>query len=74
VMQVCLRRLSPFAVRPGEGPLLEPTAGVQPVRREPLFMPHYGPLPAVAQPAQLGRVGMWRGGGRPGMSVSAPFV
>ena len=24
--------------------------------------------------AGLGRVGMWRGGGRPGMSVAAPFV
>jgi hypothetical protein len=35
-----LRRVSPFAVQPGEGPLTERTAGVQPVRREQVFMPH----------------------------------
>jgi hypothetical protein len=27
-------------VRPGEGPLTEPTPALQPCRREELFMPH----------------------------------
>jgi Carbamoyltransferase N-terminus len=31
------------AARPGEGRLTERTAGVQPVRREPVFMPHTRP-------------------------------
>ena len=34
-----LRRVSPVAVPPGEGLLTERTAGVQPVRRERVFMP-----------------------------------
>jgi hypothetical protein len=38
------RRLSPPAVRPGEGRLSEPTAGAQPSRREPLFVPRSVPL------------------------------
>src|SRR5205085_12139449 len=33
------RRASPVTPRPREGPLTEPTAGPQPCRREPLFMP-----------------------------------
>jgi hypothetical protein len=32
-----------IAVRPGEGPLSDHTADVQPKRREPLFMPRSGP-------------------------------
>jgi hypothetical protein len=32
----------------------------------------HSPMPAGS--SQEGSVGMWRGGGRPGMSVSAPFV
>jgi hypothetical protein len=36
----CFRRVSPIAADPGEGPLSERIAGVQPVRREPVFMPH----------------------------------
>ena len=34
------RRISSIPVRPGDGPLTEPTPAVQPSRREPLFMPH----------------------------------
>jgi hypothetical protein len=34
------RRISPIAVRSGEGPLTEPTAAAQVREREPLFMPH----------------------------------
>src|SRR5215471_12456459 len=33
-----------------------------------------GPSRIVRKSAAVGRVGMWRGGGRLGMSVSAPFV
>ena len=33
------RRVSPVAVRPGEGPLTERTAGVQPAQSERVFMP-----------------------------------
>ena len=36
------RRLSPIPVRPDEGPLTEPRAGVQPTRRELVLMPHTG--------------------------------
>ena len=32
------RRVSPVAVRPGEGPLTERTAGVQPAQSERVFM------------------------------------
>jgi len=34
------RRISPVPVRPGGGPVTEPTPAVQPSRREQLFMPH----------------------------------
>src|ERR1700720_253837 len=34
------RRISPVSAHSGEGLLSEPTAGTQPCRREPLFMPH----------------------------------
>ena len=33
------RRVSPVAVRPGEGLVTKRTAGVQPVRGERVFMP-----------------------------------
>jgi len=33
------RRVSPVSARPGEGPLTEPIAGVQPAGRELVFMP-----------------------------------
>ena len=35
-------RVPPVAVRAGEGPLIEPTAGGQARRRELVFMPHCG--------------------------------
>ena len=35
-----LRRVSPVAVHPDEGPLTERTAGVQPAQSERVFMPH----------------------------------
>ena len=34
------RRVSPVAAQSGDRPLSEPTAGTQPCRPEPLFMPH----------------------------------
>src|ERR1700730_17335320 len=34
------RRISPVAAHSGDRLLSEPTAGTQPCRREPLFMPH----------------------------------
>ena len=37
------RRISPVAAHSGDRLLSEPTAGTQPCRREPLFMPHSGP-------------------------------
>jgi len=37
--KVRIRRVSPIAFCPGEGPLTERTAGVQPARREQVFMP-----------------------------------
>jgi len=36
------RRVSPVAVRPGEGPLTEPTAGAQPRPQERVLMPRTG--------------------------------
>jgi hypothetical protein len=36
------RRISPVAAHSGDRLLSEPTAGTQPCRREPLFMPHFG--------------------------------
>jgi len=41
-------RVSLVAVRLGEGPLTEGTAGVQPARREQAFMPHSGYYPTPA--------------------------
>ena len=40
------------------------------VRFESVF--GYPPIPSLS--GENGRVGMWRGGGRIGLSVSAPFV
>src|SRR5437773_2240563 len=37
--KVRCRRVSPVNPRPGEGPLTEPIAGVQPARPELVFMP-----------------------------------
>jgi len=52
----CCRRVSPVAVHPGEGPLTERTAGVQPARREQVFMPQRRPLPgprgSIGQPGK----------------------
>ena len=42
VANVGCRRISLVPVRPGEGPLTEPTSAAQPSRREPLFMPQFG--------------------------------
>jgi hypothetical protein len=39
-----LRRISPVAAHSGDRLLSEPTAGTQPWQREPLLMPHFGPL------------------------------
>ena len=39
------RRVSPVAVRPGEGPLTERTAGVEPAQSERVFMPQRRPWP-----------------------------
>jgi hypothetical protein len=36
--------------------------------------PHFGHWPTPTELSQEGRVGIWRGCGRPGMSVSASFV
>ena len=38
-LKVRSRRVSPVPVRSGEGPLIEPGAGAQPRRREPLNLP-----------------------------------
>ena len=53
------RRVSPVAVRPGEGPLTEPTAGTQPCRWQPLFMPPLRSLPKASRRFSV------RGGLRP---------
>ena len=46
-VNACYRRISPVAAHSGDCLLSEPTAGTQPCRREPLFMPHCGrPLAA----------------------------
>ena len=58
------RRVSPVAVRPGEGPLTERTAGVRPVRREQVLMPQSGPS---APPP-----GLAREGGLPSFAATAP--
>jgi hypothetical protein len=41
------RRVSPIAVRPGEGPLTEPTADARACRWEPVKMPQFGIAGAV---------------------------
>ena len=43
------RRISPVPVRPGGGPVTEPTPAVQPSRREQLFMPQTRPSQSQAQ-------------------------
>jgi hypothetical protein len=43
-----LRRISPIAVRPGEGLLSDHIAGAQPWRRELVFFPHLGHSPIAA--------------------------
>ena len=40
----CYRRISPIAVRLGEGPMSDHAADVQPARREPVFVPLLRPL------------------------------
>jgi hypothetical protein len=40
------QRISPIAAHSGDRLLSEPTAGTQPCRREPLFMPLSGPFNA----------------------------
>src|SRR5215813_13226773 len=47
-----LRRISPIGARPDDGLLSEPTAGTQPWRREPLFMPRYRALPRTGSVGQ----------------------
>src|ERR1700730_4040067 len=42
------RRISPVAAHSGDRLLSKPTAGTQPCRREPLFMPDSGPTPSTA--------------------------
>jgi hypothetical protein len=48
------RRISPIGALSGNRLLSEPTAGTQPCRREPLFMPHSGRSPAPQGSAQEG--------------------
>jgi hypothetical protein len=48
------RRVSPVAPRPREGPLTEPTAGVQPWPRERVLMPHTCRWQHPSGSAQLG--------------------
>jgi len=64
------RRVSPVAVRPGEGPLTERTAGVQPARREQVFMLRvFGRLPGTDSAARSEgrRPKTLRGGNRGGV-------
>jgi hypothetical protein len=68
------RRILPIPARSGGGRLSERTPAVQPSRRERLKVPPSGHSRSGRRTARLGRVGMWRGGGRLGISVSAPFV
>ena len=42
IVRVRSRRVSSVAVRPGEGPLTELTAGVQPAESEQVLMPQGG--------------------------------
>jgi len=49
------RRVLPIAVRLGEGPLTERTAGVQPRPRERVFMPHTCRSRYPPGSAQLGK-------------------
>src|ERR1700726_4820342 len=48
------RRISPVAAHSGDRLLSEPTAGTQPCRREPLFMPLKRPCRYDRGTAQLG--------------------
>jgi hypothetical protein len=41
------RRISPIPDCRGEGRLTQSTAGLQPKKREPLFMPHTGRCPGL---------------------------
>ena len=50
------RRVSPVAVRPGQGPLTEPTAVTQAWRRELVFMPQSGPPRDYADAALSARL------------------
>jgi hypothetical protein len=50
----CFRRISLVAVRLGEGPLTEQTAGVEPLRREQVFMSHTCRSNTPSAPAKLG--------------------
>jgi len=48
-----LRRVSPVAPLPREGPLPEPKAGAQPWPREGVLMPHSGPPPPAPRSIEL---------------------
>jgi hypothetical protein len=50
------------------------TASIQTRSREACFLAYTGPRRCLCTRAEHGRVEMWRGGGRLGISVSAPFV
>ena len=56
---VRLRRLSPVAERPDEGPLTEPTTDAQPWPWEPVVMPHFCPLAATNRVVSGGRTVGW---------------
>ena len=70
----CLRARTTSYITASKGPLSNPTTAAQPWRRELVLLPQSRPSRGCAASAESGRVGMWRGGGRLGMSVSAPFV
>ncbi len=59
--KVCNRRVSPVAFRPGQGPLTQRIAGVQPAGREQVFMPPKETLAAVDAPTP-GEGRVWLGG------------
>jgi hypothetical protein len=52
--KVGFRRVLPLAPRPREGPLTEPTAGVQPWPRERVLMPQSCPSRDLRRTAELG--------------------
>ena len=68
------RRILPVPACSGGGRLTGRTPAVQPRRRQRVKVPHTCHSRYPSGSAQLGRVGMWRGGGRLGMSVSAPHM